>query len=141
MTDQEKFEGMKRQAVEENEAAYGKELREKYGGAAVDEHAARMSGMTRQEWDETHQVEEAYKAALRRAAAAGDSAGADAKEAVRLHAEWLGHYWAKGAVTPEAHTGMAEMYVQDQRFTDYYEQVAPGCAAFFLEAVKAYYRA
>ena len=141
MNDQEKFEGMKRQAIAENEAAYGKEVREKYGDDAMDSHNQRLSGMSQREWEETRQTEEAYKAALRRAVAAGDPAGADAKEAVRLHAAWLAHYWAKGTVTPDAHTGMAELYVQDQRFTDYYERVAPGCAAFLLEAVKAYYRA
>ena len=36
---------------------------------------------------------------------------------------------------------MAEMYVQDERFTDYYEAVAPGAAGFLAEAVRAYYKA
>ena len=141
MTDKEKFEGMKRRAIEENEAAYGKELREKYGEETMDSHNQRLGGMSQEEWKQMKQEEDAYKAALRRAAAAGDPAGEDAREAVRLHAAWLAHYWPKGTVTPQAHTGMAEMYVQDERFADYYEQVAPGCAAFFLKAVKAYYQA
>lgn len=140
MTDEKKFEGMKRQIIEENEAAYGKELREKYGDEAVEAHTARLRGMSRQEWEQTQKDEEEYKAALRRAVEAGDPAGEDAREAVRLHAAWLAHYWPQGAVTPEAHTGMAEMYVQDERFAAYYEQVAPGCAAFLAEAVKAYYK-
>ena len=122
MTDEKKFEGMKRQIIEENEAAYGKELREK-------------------EWEETQKEEEGYKAALRRAVRTGDPSGEDAREAVRLHAAWLARYWPEGAVTPEAHTGMAEMYVQDGRFAAYYDKVAPGSAAFLAEAVKAYYEA
>lgn len=141
MTDEKKFEGMKRQIIEENEAAYGKELREKYGDEAVEAHTARLRGMSQREWEQTQKDEEEYKAALRRAVQAGDPAGGDAREAVRLHAAWLAHYWPEGAVTPEAHTGMAEMYVQDERFAAYYEQVAPGCAAFLAEAVKAYYKA
>lgn len=141
MTDEKKFEGMKRQIIEENEAAYGKELREKYGDEAVEAHTARLRGMSQQEWEQTQKDEEEYKAALRRAVRAGDPVGEDAREAVRLHAAWLAHYWPQGAVTPEAHTGMAEMYVQDERFAAYYEQVAPGCAAFLAEAVKAYYKA
>ena len=141
MNDKEKFEGMKRQAIEENEAAYGKELREKYGDDVMDSHDQRLSGMTQQEWAQMQEEEAAYKAALRKAAAAGDPAGEDAREAVRLHAAWLAHYWPEGAVTPKAHIAMAEMYTQDQRFTDYYEQVAPGCASFFAEAVKSYYQA
>lgn len=140
MTDEKKFEGMKRQVLAENEAAYGKELREKYGDKAVEAHAARVAGMSQQEWAQTQKDEEDYKAALRRAVAAGDPAGEDAREAVRLHAAWLAHYWPEGAVTPKAHAGMAEMYVQDQRFAAYYDEVAPGCAAFFEKAVKAYYR-
>ena len=141
MNDKEKFEGMKRQAIEENEAVYGKELREKYGEETMDGYNRRLSGMSQQEWEQTRREEEGYKEALRRAAAAGDPAGEDAREAVRLHAAWLAHYWGGGKVTPQAHTGMAEMYTQDERFTAYYEQVAPGCAAFFLKAVKAYYQA
>ncbi len=140
MTDKEKFEGMKRRAIEENEAAYGRELREKYGDAAVEEHAARLAGMSAQEWEETKMDEEGYKAALRRAVEAGDPAGEDAREAVRLHAAWLAHYWPEGKVTPEAHVGMAVMYTQDERFTAYYEKVAPGAAAFFERAVRAYYQ-
>lgn len=140
MDDKERFEGMKRQAIEENEAAYGRELREKYGEGVVDEHVARLAGMSQQEWDEAGRDEEGCKAALRRAVAAGDPAGEDAREAVRLHAAWLAHYWGEGKVTPEAHVGMAVMYTQDARFTAYYEDVVPGGAAFLAEAVKAYYK-
>ena len=140
MTDQEKFEGMKRQAIRENEAAYGQEAREKYGEDAMDEHNKRLANMTEEEWEQMKTEEEGYKAALRRAIEAGDPVGEDAREAVRLHAAWLAHYWPKGAVTPQAHIGMAEMYTQDERFTAYYETVTPGCAAFFAKAVKAYYQ-
>ena len=117
MTDQEKFEGMKQQAIRENEAAYGQEARKKYGEDAMDEHNKRLANMTEEEWEQMKTEEEGYKAALRRAAEAGDPAGEDAREAVRLHAAWLAHYWPQGAVTPQAHIGMAEMYTQDERFT------------------------
>lgn len=141
MSDKEKFEGMKRRAIEENEAAYGRELREKYGDEAMDSHNRRLSGMSRQEWEEAQRLEEAYMSALKRAVQAGDPAGEDAREAVRLHAAWLERYWGKGKVTPQAHIGMAEMYVQDERFAAYYEKAAPGCAAFLEKAVKGYYGA
>lgn len=138
MTDEKKFEGMKRRIIEENEAAYGRELRERYGEETVEEHDRRFAGMTAQEWAQTQEDAEGYQSALRRAVRAGDPAGEDAREAVRLHAAWLAHYWTQ-AVTPQAHIGMAEMYVQDERFTAYYEAVAPGAAAFLAEAVRAYY--
>lgn len=140
MNDKEKFEGMKRRIIQENEAAYGQEIREKYGDEVMEEHNRRLGGMTRGEWEQTQTDEDAYKAALCRAVRSGDPDGKDAREAVRRHAAWLAHYWAKNSVTPEAHIAMAEMYTQDERFTAYYEAVVPGGAAFLEKAVKAYYR-
>lgn len=141
MTDAEKFESMKRRIIQENESAYGKELREKYGEDAVEEHTARLAGMSQGEWETAKEEETACLAALRRAVEAGDPAGEDAREAVRLHAAWLAHYWPQGAVTPQAHLGMTAMYVQDPRFAAYYEAAVPGGAAFLEKAAKAYYQA
>ena len=84
--------------------------------------------------------ERGYRQALLRAMAADDPAGEDAREAVRLHAAWLARYWPPESVAAQAHLGMAELYVQDRRFTEHYERTAPGFAAFFLRAVQAYYR-
>ena len=141
MQDKEKFEALKRQAVQENEAAYGREAREKYGDEAVDGSNRRLSGMSREEWEQMNQEETGYKEALRRATAAGDPAGEDAREAVRLHAAWLCRFWKPGMLTAQSHIALDDRYGQDQRFTDYYEAVAPGCAAFFAQAVRAYYSA
>ena len=57
MQDKEKFEALKRQAVQENEAAYGREAREKYGDEAVDGSNRRLSGMSREEWEQMNQEE------------------------------------------------------------------------------------
>ena len=35
-------------------------------------------------------------------------------------------------------SGLAEMYVADERFKAYYEAVAPGAAEFLRDAIKAY---
>ena len=80
------------------------------------------------------------QAALLRAMAAGDPAGADAREACRLHRDWLLHYWTPEMMTEEAHTGLVEAYSRDERFAAYYEKIAPGCADFFAQAIRAYYR-
>ena len=45
MNDAEKFEALKRQAVAENEAAYGQEARAAYGDSAVDAANSRFLGM------------------------------------------------------------------------------------------------
>ena len=137
MNDKEKFQAMKQRAIQENEETYGQEAREKYGDEAVDSSSRRLSGMSQADWERMEGEEAGYKAALRRAIAAGDPAGEDAREAVRLHAAWVSHFWQ--TLTPAAHVDLVDMYGQDQRFTDYYENVAPGCAAFFAKAVRACY--
>jgi len=140
MTDKEKFEAMKAQVIRENEASYGREAREKYGDGAVDGSNRRIQGMSREEWEQMQREETAYLAALARAMEAGDPAGEDAREACRLHMAWLRHTWRPELCTPEAHTGLVEMYAQDGRFQSYYDQhVAPGCAEFFAKAIRAYY--
>ena len=39
--------------------------------------------------------------------------------------------------TPEIHSGLAEMYVADQRFTDHWEAFGIGTAAFVAKAIDA----
>jgi len=64
---------------------------------------------------------------------AGDPAGDLAQEAVKLHRQWLSYYWH--SYSKEAHIGLAQMYVDDERFRAYYDQKQPGTAAFLRDAV------
>ena len=76
MTDQEKFEGFKRELVEENERAYGAELRAAYGSGTVDRSNEKLLGMTPEDYRELRSVEEELRRGLAAAAAAGaDPAG------------------------------------------------------------------
>lgn len=140
MDDREKFEAMKRQAIQENEAAYGQEVREKYGSQVLEETSRRMGGMTKGEWSRMQAEESGYQEALKRAMAAGDPAGEDAEEACRLHRDWLLHYWTPEMLNARSHVDLVTMYGKDQRFRAYYEAVAPGCADFFARAIRAYYQ-
>lgn len=140
MTDKEKFEGMKSRILQENEAKYGQEIRERYGSEAVDHSNIRLKGMSCEEWEQMQREESAYLAALARAMELDDPAGEEAREACRLHMQWLRHTWKSELCTPEAHRGLVEMYGQDERFQSYYDRrVAPGCAAFFAKAIQTYY--
>lgn len=139
MSDKEKFEGMKQRILQENEAAYGQEAREKYGEEAVSASERRLSGMTEEQWGRMQALASGYQEALRRAMEAGDPACADAREACRLHREWLLCYWTPEMLTAKSHAGLVRMYSQDGRFRAYYEKVAPGCAEFFGRAVEAFY--
>ena len=56
---------------------------------------------------------------------------------VAMHGHWLRMYWPDGLYTPEAHKGLADGYVSDERFRAYYEKVAPGAAQFLRDAIHA----
>ncbi len=137
MTDKEKFEAFKRKTVAENEAAYGAEARQKYGSEAVDASNQKLLGLTEQEHAAFEALGQAINAALAAAVAAGeDPAGDEGQRIAAMHRRWLGYTW--NCYTPQAHAGLAQMYVADPRFTAWYDQAAPGCAAFLRDAVCAY---
>ena len=54
-----------------------------------------------------------------------------------MHGHWLRMYWPDGLYAPEAHKGLADGYVSDERFRAYYEEVAPGAAQFLRDAIHA----
>ena len=61
----------------------------------------------------------------------------EARKLVAMHGHWLRMFWPDGLYTPEAHKGLADGYVTDERFRAYYEKVAPGAAQFLRDAIHA----
>lgn len=139
MTDSAKFEGLKREALAENERRYGAELREKHGDAAIDASNRKMMGMSEQDYARFTALEQQIKDALVAAVHAGtDPAGAEGARICALHREWLCFSWP--AYSPEAHRGLAESYVADERFRTYYDRDEPGCAQWLRDAIAAHAR-
>ncbi|WP_089156764.1 MerR family transcriptional regulator [Micromonospora sp. NBS 11-29] len=75
----------------------------------------------------------------RRFAALMDSgAPAEGPEAMALaeeHRQLINHWWYDCPY--EMHTGLADMYVADPRFTAYYDTIRPGMAAYLNVAIHA----
>ena len=138
MKDEERFEAFKRGLVEENERRFGAEARERWGSEAVDASNAKVRGMTEGQYERAQALEQEMKDALAAALATGDPAGAEARRAADLHRQWLCCFWQDGAYSKEAHRGLAETYVADERFKAYYDDVAPGAAEFLRDAICAY---
>ena len=134
MSDKEKFEAFKRQAVEENEARYGAEIRRKYGDEAVDASNARMMHMTPEQYQLWKELDAMILERLDRAVSGGaDPEGEEGREIALLHKRWLSVCGA--AYSPAYHRGLAELYTADERFTAYYDKNRPGCADFLRRAV------
>ncbi|MBP1991811.1 MerR family transcriptional regulator [Paenibacillus eucommiae] len=136
MTNKEKFEGFKQKMLDDNESKYGQEIRAKYGDEQVDKSNRKIKNMTEAQYAEIEQLGADVHAALAEAFATGDPAGELAQKAADLHRQWLSFYW--DSYTKEAHAGVAQMYVDDERFTAYYDKVQPGSAEFLRDAVLIY---
>ena len=136
MSDKEKFEGFKKKLVSDNETKYGREIREKYGSDAVDKSNNKLKNMTQEEYDKVTELENMVMEALKAAYETGDPASEQAQKAADLHREWLSFYW--DSYTVGAHAGVAQMYVDDERFKAYYDKDQPGLAEFLRDAVLIY---
>jgi DNA-binding transcriptional MerR regulator len=136
MTDKEKFEGFKQNMIDDNEKQYGKEVREKYGDAAIDKSNAKNKGMTEKQYAELETLSGDLTATLAEAFATGDPASELAQKAADLHRRWLSYYW--DSYSKEAHAGLAQMYVDDERFKAYYDDKQPGTAEFLRDAILIY---
>ncbi|WP_419957806.1 MerR family transcriptional regulator [Psychrobacillus psychrotolerans] len=136
MTDKEKFEGFKQKLIDDNEEKYGKEIRKKYGENAVSSSNAKVKNMTEEQYAEVQKLEEQLFTNLKAAMKSGDPAGELAQKAADYHKQWLGFYWDQ--YSKEAHAGLAEMYVADERFTAYYDKVHPGATKFLRDAIVIY---
>ncbi|MBD2871820.1 MerR family transcriptional regulator [Paenibacillus arenilitoris] len=136
MTDKERFEGFKQQLIDENERKYGKEIREKYGEEQVERSNQALKNMTEEQYREVEKLGEEVLSTLAAAFATGDPAGELAQKTADLHKQWLTFYW--GNYSKEAHAGVAQMYVDDERFAAYYDKRQPGGAEFLRDAVLIY---
>lgn len=136
LNDKEKFNGFKQKLVEDNEKIYGKEIREKYGAEQVEQSNKQLLNMTKEQYDEFEQLGQEVIDTLEAAFQTGDPAGELGQKAADLHRKWLSFTWSN--YSKEAHVGLAQMYVCDERFTAYYDKKQPGMAVFLRDAILVY---
>lgn len=137
MKNREKFEEFKKELLQENEEKYGTEIREKYGEDTVAESNAKMMNLSMEEYDAMQKIGAEINARLEKAVQAGEEpAGTEGQEIAALHKKWLSYTWPK--YSGQAHAGLVQMYVADERFRMYYDGNVEGCAAFLKAAVEIY---
>lgn len=136
MTDDEKFEGFKQKMIEDNEALYGGETRDHYGDDVVEKANERVKKLTKKEYDEANKLSNEILSTIQSAYETGDPAGEQAQKAAGLHHQWLGYFWE--SYSKEAHAELAQTYVDDDRFTAYFDENQPGTAEFLRDAILIY---
>ncbi|WP_315168608.1 MerR family transcriptional regulator [Metaclostridioides mangenotii] len=136
MSDKEKFEGFKDKLISENDKKYGDEIREKYGKESIDESYKKFKGMSEDDYQAMDEMSKEILKKLNEAYKIGDPKSHLAHEVADLHRRWLGYTWS--SYSKEAHRVLAQMYVDDERFTAYYDRDQPGLAEFLRDAIYAY---
>lgn len=137
MTNEEKFEGLKEEAIRKNEEKYGKEIRQKYGDEAIIASNERYLDLTQEDFVELQKIELELLQKLTTYLSQPDVVQPLAKEIFELHKKWLQFSWAN--YQSNAHKGLAMMYVGDERFTAYYDDRAGEGSAQALNDIIQYY--
>lgn len=135
MSDKEKFEGFKKELVNQNEERYGEEIRKKYGENCIDASNVKMMNLTEEEYRDMEEAGVKIREILEKAVQDGEYPEDTVGEKVALlHRDWLKFTWQ--SYSPQAHRELVQMYVADERFKAYYDAKVEGCAAFLKAAVE-----
>lgn len=140
MTDQEKFKGFTEKLILENEEKYGDEIRKKYGEGIVQQSYAKMREMTKLDHDHAKKlgiiINEKLKESFHLTEELGHLNTDIAQEVFYLHKEWIIIYWP--TYSSEAHKGLGDMYVADDRFRSYYDAEQEGLATHLRDIIHYY---
>lgn len=136
MTDTEKFKAFKKGWVDENHEKYGEEVTKRYGVDAVKASNDKLMGLSEEQFKAQETLQEAFFQILMEAFREGSPSGELGQKAAAMHKEWLSYFWPE--YTPEAHYGLATLYVEDNRFRAYYDDRQKGLAEFLKEAIRRF---
>ncbi|MFI6758984.1 MerR family transcriptional regulator [Micromonospora sp. NPDC050417] len=113
------------------------EAEERWGGTDAYRESNRRAGQyTKEDW--LRNKAENAEWGERLVALMDSGAPADGPQAMALaeeHRQLVTRWFYECSY--EVHTGLADMYLTDPRFTAYYENIAPGMAAYLSEAIHA----
>ena len=116
---------------------HAEEAEQRWGDTdAYKQSQRRVSSYTKEDWlrlkAEGAEAEQRMRDALASGAAPDSDEAMDAAEAHRLQID----RWFYDC-SHDMHRGLADMYIADPRFTEYYEQQATGLAQFVRDAIHA----
>ncbi|WP_236967768.1 MerR family transcriptional regulator [Microbacterium aurantiacum] len=104
-----------------DDSRYEEEVRTRWGDAAWERSARRRAGMTDEQRADDDRRSLDVNAALRAAAEDGEAPDSSRfQELIAVHHRWVTEQWDGKAPNRAAYTGLAEMYVADERFAAVY---------------------
>lgn len=137
MTEQQKFEAFKEEKLKDNEAMFGDELREKYDEATLNKSHAHYRHLSQESFDKAEDAERKMFALLSVMINEDlDISHSIGKEIFEYHKSWL--EIMSGMYSTEYHRNMASLYVQDERFAQYYNDRVEGSCERLSETILHY---
>lgn len=136
MTDAQKFIAFKEEIIRSNEEKYGEEIRTRYGNQTVNQANEKLKNMEQDLFDDVKKLEQAILVKLQEAFETNDPSSSLAQELAEMHKRWICHHW--NTYTKKAHAGLAQTYIDDERFTKYYDPEGKGLAKFLRDAIWIY---
>lgn len=135
MSEKEMFEGFSTEQYETHKKKYSKEARERYGDDIVDATEKRTDTYTKDDWAKINARQEAN---MKKILDNMQNGPADplVQEAIADNRQVICDYYYD--CTPEIFRGLGDLYVMDERFTEYYEKIKPGLAEFMRDAMHHY---
>lgn len=135
MGSEERFTGFGKRLIEENEAKYGQEIREKYGEEAVQKSYEKVGKYTKEEWEGIQaEADGIYRSIAGMMALPSEDRRV--QSAIKQHYDYLNKYFS--TYTKAMYMGLGEMYAADERFRAFYEKYAPGMAGYMREAIRIF---
>ncbi|MBA2176678.1 MerR family transcriptional regulator [Halobacillus locisalis] len=136
MSNQDKFDSFDRTEIEKHQKRYEKEVKDRWGDTdAYKQSKAKTASYTEEDWKRIHGKSEAIDQAI----IDRMDHGPDDEEVQRLIGEKRQHitdYFY--TCTPEIFRGLADMYVNDSRFTKNIEKKQKGYSEFLQKAIHSY---
>lgn len=137
MTDREKFEGLKTDLINKNDEKYGEELTSTYDIDQISKAKKQFLKMTKEDYNQWKSLEQAVIELLKDYLDKETLSEKDKMVLGLMHREWLSFTWDN--YSKDMHRGLSEMYLADERFTQYYDDRAGvGATKILVNAVDCY---
>lgn len=125
MSNKEKFEGFKEKLINDNDENYKDEVIKNYGKESYERSKKAFKHMTEDQYNHMNQLNVDLFVALKNYKL-DPSNELLAQNIFNLHKAWITFAW--GSYDKNKHRGVADLYIQDERFMKYYDKDTPGLA-------------
>ncbi|WP_063507716.1 TipAS antibiotic-recognition domain-containing protein [Lactobacillus acetotolerans] len=135
MSDEEKFNGLKKDSIKNNEKKYGKEIRQKYGERAVNASNKHVEETSKKRYDKLKETETDLVKNLETVLRDPSREDKLSDQIFRDHQTWLQIVMPN--YSPKLHLSIIKLYETEPRFQDYYDHKAgKGATKILVKAVK-----